>query len=101
MTSAPVDAAGATVSGRSLFLELHLERDTHGVAKVGFYFARKAPPSTLESVSGRAARNGQARARGRLVLKNDLTIWALNPWRTPTDGSLEVSAVRPDGARRT
>lgn len=110
MTRAPDVAAHHLPAGTTLVAELHYKGWTEagGTASdrsiLGLYFRRQPPDRPMQQLAvatAATAAGARRKLRGEAVLDSDGTVWALQPRLerngTAVEGSIEVSAARPDG----
>jgi hypothetical protein len=100
MTHTPFDAAYRLPRGAVLTVELHYKVFTegnaplHDASTLGLYFQPRRPAGEIRDIVVSA--QGRKKLKGETILRDDVMIWALRP--TLRKGSIEVKAVKPDGA---
>jgi hypothetical protein len=111
MTTSPDVAAHHLPAGTPLVAELHYKGWAEGGPTVpdrsvlGLYFRQQPAEHAIQELgvtTAAAAAGSRRKLRGEAVLNRDATVWALRPRLerdgTAVEGSIEVSASRPDGA---
>ncbi len=115
MTHPPEGTGYLLPAGATLNVELYYmawddpARELTDESRIALYFQSRPPAALLEErviatsrVAGQADRDGRPRSRGEARVEAETVLWALNPRLerngVPVEGSVEVSAVRPDGA---
>jgi hypothetical protein len=112
MTHSPFDAAYRLPRNAVLTIELHykspidVDQSISDSSTLGLYFQPRRPAAVMEDIAvmGTPLKTDDSRLklRGEVSLRKDATIWALRPQledaAQPVKGSIEVKAIRPNGA---
>jgi hypothetical protein len=112
MTHSPFDAAYRLPRNAVLTVELHYkapidaDQPISDASTLGLYFQSRRPAAAMSDmvVVGTPLKtdDGRLKLRGESLLRNDATIWALRPHlgegTQAVKGSIEVKAIRPNGA---
>lgn len=113
MTTSPAAAAHRIPAGTTLIAELHYkgwaerEPTVSDRSVLGLYFAPQASETPIQELdvmtaASAATAGSRRRLRGEALLKGDGTVWAMRPRLEhngiAAEGTIEVSAWRPDGA---